>query len=248
MNSPRQHSSREFEAGLQTVKNAVLSMGGRVERNLAQVMSALVNRDTERAHRAIEFDRDVDRAEMEIDEMTLKILALRQPLGSDLRFLTTVLKIVTDLERVGDLCVNLAERVLELNQEPQLKPYISLPTMGAEASALLRKALDAYVSGNVEEARAVLAAEQRIDDMNVQIFRELLTYMIEDPRTITRAMRLIFISKYLERVADHATNIAEQVIFMVEGSDVRHGAGYPHHESRPDAADDPASGGPGPNL
>lgn len=222
----RQHSSREFEAELQGVKNTVLGMGGRVERSLATVMKALVDRDNDLATKTIELDREIDRSEMEIDEMALKMLALRQPLGSDLRFLTTVLKIVTDLERVGDLCVNLAERVLELNTEPQLKPYISLPGMGGEVSALLRRALDAYVSGNVDEARAVLAAEQRIDDLNVQIFRELVSYMIEDPRTITRAMRLIFISKYLERIADHATNIAEQVIFMVEGSDVRHGAGF----------------------
>lgn len=242
MNS-RQHSSREFEAELQTVKNAVLSMGGRVERHLATAVKSLVERDSDMAQRAIEQDRDVDRAEMEIDEMTLKILALRQPLGSDLRFLSTVLKIVTDLERVGDLCVNLAERVLELNTEPQLKPYISLPGMGDEVAGLLRRALDAYVSGNVGEARAVLAAEQRVDDLNEQIFRELLTYMIEDPRTITRAMRLIFIAKYLERIADHATNIAEQVIFMVEGSDVRHGAGYTNVAGS--AAGAPSPGTPG---
>ena len=222
----RQHSSREFETELQGLKNALLGMGGRVEQNLDHVITALVNRDEELARKAIDYDHEIDRTEMEIDELTLKILALRQPVGSDLRFLTTAFKIVTDLERVGDLCVNTAERVLELNMEPQLKPYIDLPKMASMVSAILHKALDAYVAGDVEKAEQVLAAEQGVDDLNVQIFRELVSFMIEDPRTITRAMRLIFIAKYLERIADHATNIAEQVIFMVKGSDVRHGASH----------------------
>jgi phosphate transport system protein len=220
----RQHSSREFEAELQSLKNALLGMGGRVETLLGDAVTALVERDSELARRAIAADRDIDKSEMEIDELTLKILALRQPVGSDLRFLATALKIVTDLERVGDLCVNMCERVLELNTEPQLKPYIDLPRMAARVSAILRMSLDAYVSGSVEMAQDVLAGEQAIDDLNVQIFRELVSFMVEDPRTITRAMRLIFIAKYLERISDHATNIAEQVIFMVKGSDVRHGA------------------------
>jgi phosphate transport system protein len=220
----RQHSSREFEAELQTLKNALLGMGGRVETLLGDAVTALVQRDSDLARRAIAADRDIDRSEMEVDELTLKILALRQPVGSDLRFLATALKIVTDLERVGDLCVNMCERVLELNTEPQLKPYIDLPRMAARVSGILRLSLDAYVSGSVDKAQEVLAGEQAIDDLNVQIFRELVSYMVEDPRTITRAMRLIFIAKYLERISDHATNIAEQVIFMVKGSDVRHGA------------------------
>ena len=243
-----EHTSKQFEAELEATCTRVLQMGGLVEAQIRAAIDGFTEGDEQLLARVVADDHRVNAYEVSIDEACAQLIARRQPAAGDLRLIMAISKIVTDLERVGDLCVNLAERVLELNQEPQLKPYISLPTMGAEASALLRKALDAYVSGNVEEARAVLAAEQRIDDMNVQIFRELLTYMIEDPRTITRAMRLIFISKYLERVADHATNIAEQVIFMVEGSDVRHGAGYPHHESRPDAPDDPASGGPGPNL
>ena len=220
----RQHSSREFEAELTGLKNALLGMGGRVEQNLSRVINALVNRDSELAQQAIDYDSEIDRTEMEIDELSLRILALRQPVGSDLRFLTTAFKIVTDLERVGDLSVNTAERVLELNNEPQLKPYIDLPKMAAMVSRILRQALDAYVAGDVSQAEQVLAAEQAVDDLNVQIFRELVSFMVEDPRTITRAMRLIFIAKYLERISDHATNIAEQVIFMVQGSDVRHGA------------------------
>jgi phosphate transport system protein len=220
----RQHTSREFEAELTGLKNALLGMGGRVEQNLSRVINALVNRDSQLAQQAIDYDREIDRTEMEIDELSLRILALRQPVGSDLRFLTTAFKIVTDLERVGDLCVNTAERVLELNMEPQLKPYIDLPKMAAMVSRILHQALDAYVAGDVSQAEQVLAAEQAVDDLNVQIFRELVSFMVEDPRTITRAMRLIFIAKYLERISDHATNIAEQVIFMVKGSDVRHGA------------------------
>ena len=220
----RQHSSREFEAELQTVKNALLAMGGRVETSLGDSITALVERDSELAKRTITADKETDRSEMEIDELTLRILARRQPVGSDLRFLATALKIVTDLERVGDLTVNICERVLELNTEPQLKPYIDLPRMAAKVSAIMRESLDAYVSGDVTKASQVLASEQAIDDLNVQIFRELVSFMVEDPRTITRAMRLVFIAKYLERISDHATNIAEQVIFMVKGSDVRHGA------------------------
>lgn len=220
----RQHSSREFEAELQAVKDALLAMGGRAEHLLGDSISALVNRDSKLAERTILADKEIDRSEMEIDELTLKILALRQPVSSDLRFLATALKIVTDLERVGDLTVNICERVLELNTEPQLKPYIDLPRMAARVSAIVRASLDSYVSGDVEKAKDVLASEQAIDDLNVQIFRELVSFMVEDPRTITRAMRLIFIAKYLERISDHATNIAEQVIFMVKGADVRHGA------------------------
>jgi len=220
----RQHSSREFEAELQAVKDAILAMGGRAEHLLGDAINALVGRDSDLAERTMAADRDIDRSEMEIDELALKILALRQPVGSDLRFLATALKIVTDLERVGDLTVNICERVLELNTEPQLKPYIDLPRMAARVSAILRASLDSYVSGDVEKAKDVLAGEQAIDDLNVQIFRELVSFMVEDPRTITRAMRLIFIAKYLERISDHATNIAEQVIFMVKGADVRHGA------------------------
>jgi phosphate transport system protein len=220
----RQHSSREFEAELQSVKNALLAMGGRAEKSLGDAIRALVERDSELAERTIAADTEMDRSEIEIDELTLRILALRQPVGSDLRFLATALKIVTDLERMGDVTVNICERVIELNTEPQLKPYIDLPRMAGRVSAIVRASLDAYVAGDVEKANDVLASEQAIDDLNVQIFRELVSFMVEDPRTITRAMRLIFIAKYLERISDHATNIAEQVIFMVKGSDVRHGA------------------------
>jgi phosphate transport system protein len=154
--------------------------------------------------------------------MCLNILALRQPAGSDLRFVATALKMVTDLERIGDLAVNLAERALELNEEPPLKPYIDIPRMGQAVTAMLHQALDAFVNGNVELAREVLAADDAVDALHVQLFRELLTYMIEEPKNVSRAMRIAFIAKYLERIGDHATNVAQMVIFMCEGRDVRH--------------------------
>lgn len=227
MNSTRQHSSREYEAELHKLRDALLAMGGRVEAALGHAVNALVSRDDALARATIAADREIDRDQIQIDEHALRIMALRQPVSSDLRFLVAAFRINTDLERVGDLCVNFCERVLELNSESQLKPYIDLPRMAGKVSGLLRLSLDAYVTGDVEQARAVLAGEQAIDDLNLQIFRELVSFMVEDPRTITRAMRLIFIAKYLERIADHATNIAEQVIFMVKGSDVRHGLGFP---------------------
>ena len=157
-----------------------------------------------------------------IDELSLSIIALRQPAASDLRFITLALKVSTDLERIGDLCVNIAERALELNEEPQLKPYIDLPKMAEAAEGMIVDALEAFLRGDADLAAAVTQRDDYIDQLNVQIFRELLTFMMEDPKTITRATRLIFVGKYLERIADHATNIAEMVIFMVKGKDIRH--------------------------
>jgi phosphate transport system protein len=151
------------------------------------------------------------------------MVALRQPAASDLRLVIAALKISTDLERIGDIAVNIAERVTELNAEPQLKPYIDLPRMTEAAQGMIKRALDAFVAGDVNLALAVLESDQIVDDLNSQIFHELLAFMLKDPLTINRATRLIFIAKYLERVADHATNVAEEVIYAVQGRDVRHG-------------------------
>jgi phosphate transport system protein len=142
--------------------------------------------------------------------------------ASDLRFITMALKLVTDLERIADLAVNIAERVIELNEEPPLKPYIDLPKMAEEAQTMVRQALDAFVARDADAAQAVIKRDTVVDAYNVQIFRELLTYMMEDPRNIARAIRLLSISKYLERIGDHATNLAEMVVFMVKGQDIRH--------------------------
>jgi phosphate transport system protein len=164
----------------------------------------------------------VDAAELEIDHACLSLLALRQPAGSDLRFITTALKIVTDLERIGDLAVNIAKRAIELNDEPPLKPYIDIPRMASSVRSMVRRALDSFVARDPKNARAVLEADDAVDELNVQLFRELLTYMIEEPKNVTRALRITFIAKHLERIGDHATNIAQMVIFMCEGRDVRH--------------------------
>jgi phosphate transport system protein len=181
-----------------------------------------VERDSELAQRTIEADRVVDRLEIEIDGLCLQILARRQPVASDLRFVTMVLKAVTDLERMGDLGVNISERVLELNNETPLKPYVDLPRMADETQIMLREALDAFVAKDADRARRVIARDQIIDDLYAQIFRELLTYMMEESKNVYRATRLQSIAKYLERIADHATNLAELVVFMVKGSDIRH--------------------------
>jgi len=181
-----------------------------------------VERDTQLAERTIENDHVVNGLEVEIDELCLKVLALRQPAASDLRLITTAVKIITDLERIGDMAVNVCERVLELNEEAPLKPYIDIPRMAEAAQRMLKESLDAFVNGDTDLATKVLVEDDFVDDLNRQIFRELLTFMMEDPNTISRAMKILFISKYIERIADHATNIAEMVVFMVKGKVIRH--------------------------
>jgi len=217
-----EHTSKHYEGELKQLKESILFLGGTVEDMIARALRSLLERDPDLARRVIETDRAVDSGEIDVDHLALNLLALRQPAASDLRFITTALKMVTDLERIGDLAVNIAERSIELSQEPPLKPYIDIPRMAEAVSAMLRQALDAFVNRDAEAARVVLAADDAVDNLNVQLFRELLTFMIEDPKTISRALRITFIAKYLERIGDHATNIAQMVIFMSEGRDVRH--------------------------
>ena len=217
-----QHTSRHYEQELQQLKEKLLLLGGKVEEMIASAMRSLLSRDSGLARRVIASDREVDSAELDVDHLCLNLLALRQPAASDLRFIATALKIVTDLERIGDLAVNIAERAIELSEEPPLKPYIDIPRMASAAAGMVKQALDAFVQRDPALAREVLEADSAVDDLNVQLFRELLTYMIEEPKNVTRALRITFIAKYLERVADHATNIAQMVIFMCEGRDVRH--------------------------
>ena len=218
----REHTDQEFEQELRHLREQLLLMGSHVEGIIGSSLRALVERDSVLAQRTIEADRIVDRLEIEIDGLCLQILARRQPVASDLRFVTMVLKAVTDLERMGDLAVNISERVLELNSEPPLKPYVDLPRMADETQMMLREALDAFVAKDADRARRVIGRDQMIDDLYAQIFRELLTYMMEDSKNVYRATRLQSIAKYLERIADHATNLAEFVVFMVKGSDIRH--------------------------
>ena len=197
-------------------------MGGLVEDQIRRVMTALMERDTMLAQEVIDGDAQVNAYDVEVDEKCVELLALYQPTAGDLRFITTAMKIVTDLERIGDQAVNIAQRALELNQEPQLKPYIDLPRMADRAQRMVKESLDAFVARDTELARRVCGEDAEVDALKEQIFRELLTFMMEDARTIPRAIRLILISRFLERVADHATNIAEMVIYMVESKMVRH--------------------------
>ncbi|HEY5514122.1 MAG TPA: phosphate signaling complex protein PhoU [Geomonas sp.] len=218
----REHFSRLFDAELNEIREKLLEMGGKVELMIANALRSLLERNTELAEETIAFDHEINRLEMEIDEKCLEVLARRQPAARDLRFITLALKIVTDLERIGDQCTNIAKRVKELNQEPSLKPYIDLPRMAQAASTMVKEALDAFVRGDENLAIKVCEDDQVVDDLNEQIQRELLTFMLGDPSTISRAIKINYISKCLERIADHATNVAEMVIFMIKGKDIRH--------------------------
>jgi len=213
---------RHFHEELETLKQTLLAMGGLVEDQIRRVMRALVKRDDALAQEVIECDQRVNALDVEVDEKCVELLALHQPTASDLRFITTAMKIVTDLERIGDQAVNIAQRALELNRVPQLKPYVDLPRMAEKAGQMVKESLDAFANRDTTLARHVCAEDEAVDALKEQVFRELLTFMMEDARTIPRAIRLIPISRFLERVADHATNIAEMVIYLVEGKMVRH--------------------------
>jgi phosphate transport system protein len=213
---------RHFHEELDALKQTLLAMGALVEDQIRRVMRALIERDGELAQNVIDRDRQVNAYDVEVDEKCVELLALHQPTAGDLRFITTAMKIVTDLERIGDQAVNIAQRAIELNQEPQLKPYIDLPRMAEKAQRMVKEALDAFVARDTELARQVCAKDEEVDGIKEQIFRELLTYMMSDAKTIPRAIRLMLVSRFLERVADHATNIAEMVIYIVESKMVRH--------------------------
>ena len=216
------HIYKAFDMELRELKEKLLFEGGLVERAIQSAINALLERRSEIAKKVIDDDDLINSKEVEIDEFCLKLLALRQPAARDLRFITTAIKINYDLERIGDMAVNICERVLELNEEPQLKPYIDLPTMANTVQLMLKESLDAFVKEDVELALKVTMDDEKVDQLLDQMFRELLTYMMQDMRTISRATRVLFIAKYLERMADHAVNIAELVIFMVEGKIIRH--------------------------
>jgi phosphate transport system protein len=213
---------RHFHEELDALKQTLLAMGGLVEDQIRRVMTALLERNGELAQEVIDRDRQVNAYDVEVDEQCVNLLALHQPAAGDLRSITTAMKIVTDLERIGDQAVNIAQRVLELNRDPQLKPYIDLPRMAEKAQRMVKESLDAFVARDTDLARQVCGKDAEVDALKEQIFRELLTFMMEDPRTIPRAIRVILISRFLERVADHATNIAEMVVYLVEGKMVRH--------------------------
>jgi phosphate transport system protein len=218
----RQHTDRAYEADLAHLRTVILEMGGLVEDQITQAVRALTERDDVLARHTIDRDHAVNRIDVEIDDLCIKLLALHQPAARDLRLITTALKITTDLERIGDLASHIAERAHELADESPVKAYVDLPRMGEIAREMVHKSLDAFVAENDALALEVCTSDDTIDKLHEQLFRELLSFMVEDPTTITRAMRLLFVSKNLERIADHATNIAEMVIFLVRGQSIRH--------------------------
>jgi len=216
------HTDKSYEAELRTLREQLLEMGGLVETAIAASVRAVVERDATLAEQVKDRDRQINRMEVAIDQSCRRVLALRQPAASDLRFITTALKIVTDLERMGDLAVNIAERALDLAQAPTLGPLHDLGRLAQLSEAQLKLALDAFVTGDAVQAEAVMRGDDHLDALYLKIFNELLTLMMEDPRSIRRATSLMFVAKHLERFGDHATNLAEMVIFMVRGTDVRH--------------------------
>jgi phosphate transport system protein len=215
-------TQRHFDDELADLKTTLLRMAGLAEDQIDKALTALVTRDSGLARHVIERDHQVNTLDVEIDEECIRLLALHQPAARDLRLVTTAMKISTELERISDLAENVSERTIELNEEPQLKPYIDIPLMGKMARTMVKESIDAFVKDDSALARKVLADDDFVDDLMEQLFRELLSFMLEDTRTISRAIRLSFIAKYLERMADHATNIAELVVYLVEGKIIRH--------------------------
>ena len=212
-------------AELASLKQLLLTMAGAAESQLVRAIRSLVERDSALAESAIAGDGVVDDQELEVDHRVVELIVRERPLARDLRLVVTATKIAPCLERVADHAVNIAEQALSLNRVPPLKPFVTLPRMADTATGMVRDAIAAFVHGDAAAARAVIARDSGVDAMHEEIFRELLTYMMEDPRTIPRALALLLVTRSLERVADQGTNIAEQVVYLVEGRDIRHGRG-----------------------
>jgi phosphate transport system protein len=213
---------RHFDQELEALKGQLLLMGGHTEAIIQKSVESLKRRDPRLAQEVFDDDKTIDRLEIDVEERCVGLLALRQPLAVDLRFITAALKISNDLERVGDHAVNIATCSTRLAQVPPLKPLVDIPRMAGMASAMLRDALDAFVRRDAVTARRLCARDDDVDNLNHQLFRELLSFMMEDPTTITRAMDLILVARNLERVADLATNIAEEVVFIAEARIIKH--------------------------
>jgi phosphate transport system protein len=213
-----------FDDELRNLKEKILKMGLLVEAAIRDSIKALVERDSDLAREVIKKDHQINALDVEIDEECIRLIALRQPKAGDLRFITTAMKITTDLERMGDLAEDICERAIELNEEPPLKPYIDIPRMAEIAQRMLIDVLDAFVRKEPSIAYDVIKRDDEVDRLTVQVFNELLFFMIQDPKTVSRAVKITYIAKYLERIADHATNIAEMVVYMVEGKMIRHTA------------------------
>lgn len=222
----RTHTHQEFEAELRNLKDRLLAMGGRCEQMIGTAVRAFEDRDEVLAREVMEADRKMNEDEVAVDDMAVRIFALRQPVGRDLRFAVAAVKASTDLERIGDEAVNIAERAVEMEPAERLSPPGSkLPEMAQRAGAMLRDSLNALVEEDANKARNVFEQDDAVDDLYGEVMRLCLDYMKNDPSRIPDGMRICNCAKYLERIADHATNIAELVVFLVEGRDVRHGRG-----------------------
>lgn len=213
---------RRFEDELEVIKETILAMAGMAERALTDAGKALFERDSELAQKVIDGDDEIDRMEVEVDRLATEFIVRHQPAAADLRFVVTAIKLGPDLERIADLATNIAERALSLNRKPLVKPMIDLPRMLNLARAMVSDAISAYVKRDPRLAREIIKRDDEVDALYVQLLRELITFMLDDPETISRAIGLIFVARFAERAADQATNIAEEVVYLVEGSPIRH--------------------------
>ena len=213
---------RPFDEELKTLKEKILEMADYAEESIAMAVKCLKERQAKFAAEVMRREEIINHLEIEIDELCLKLLALRQPMAADLRFITSAMRIISDLERIGDQAVNIIERAQELLKAPELKPLIDIPRMAELAQGMLRDAINAFINSDDRLGKEVCLRDDRVDKLNDQVFRELLTYMIADPATITRAVDLILVGRHLERIADHATNIGEDVIYMTKGKIIKH--------------------------
>jgi phosphate transport system protein len=218
----RKHTSLHYEKELQEIKNDLIYLGALTEKAIQLAMDSLTQRNSDFARKVIAEDDEIDKRDAGLEEKCIRILALRQPTAIDLRFITTAIKITGHLERIGDMAVNIAEKAIELNELSRLKPYVDLPRMASLVNEMIRNSLDAFINENLELTQKVHEHEQVVDDLNEQIFRELLTFMLDDSKTIQRAIYIMQVSKNLERIADHAKGIADMVIYMITGKSVRH--------------------------
>jgi phosphate transport system protein len=216
------HTSKDFEQELRTLRERLATMGERAARQIALAMKALADKDDDLARDVIRNDTQIDRDENDVDELALQILATRQPVASDLRFITMSLKFVVDLERIGDLAGGIAKRALELNRLPSLEPRIDLSKLASLVQKNLQAALEAFVRKDADSATAVITADAEIDKLNASLFAELIAHVATDPATVTRVLPLTSVCRYLERVGDHVKNLAEEVVYMVKATDVRH--------------------------
>jgi len=215
---PSEHIIKSYDEELQRLDNIITQMGGIAENQLGAAIEAVVKRDSDFATEVIEGDVEIDQLERDIEALVMRLLALRQPMARDLRQSIAALKIASDLERIGDYAANVAKRSIALNQTPAVKPVYAIPRMGRLCQAMIKDILDAYVERDADKALAVWLRDEELDEMYTSLFRELLTYMIEDPRNITACTHLLFIAKNLERIGDHTTNVAETLYFLVHGT------------------------------